>query len=246
VKVEVVRSARRRKTVQARQVGGVLRVSIPASMTVADEQHWVAEMVRRMERRAATEGVDLGVRAAVLAERYDLPRPTVIRWVNNQEGRWGSCTPADRTVRISSRLVGEPTWVLDYVIVHELAHLVVPRHDTRFWRLVHRYPRADLARGFLIARSVDPGLDPDLDPLVDSDVDDQAGEAGETRDASGPSGPSEPIVPSGLGDGRPRRPVDAHHRLTQPDNRPPSPDSGRGRTPPPRMEIAGPPRLPGF
>jgi predicted metal-dependent hydrolase len=159
VKVEVVRSARRRKTVQARQVGGVLRVSIPASMTVADEQHWVAEMVRRMERRAATEGIDLVARAAALAERYDLPGPKSIRWVTNQEGRWGSCTPADRTVRISSRLVGEPAWVLDYVIVHELAHLVVPRHNARFWKLVHRYPRADLARGFLIARGLDPSLD---------------------------------------------------------------------------------------
>ncbi len=230
----MVRSARRRKTVQARQVGGVLRVSIPASMTVADEQHWVAEMVRRMERRAATEGVDLGVRAAVLAERYDLPTPTVIRWVNNQEGRWGSCTPADRTVRISSRLVGEPAWVLDYVIVHELAHLVVPRHDARFWKLVHRYSRADLARGFLIARSVDPGLDPDLDPIVDPDVDEQAGVAGEASEARGPADP------------RQRRQVDAHHPLTQLGNRPPPTDSGRGRTLPPRMEHAGAPRLPGF
>jgi predicted metal-dependent hydrolase len=159
VKVEVVRSARRRKTVQARQVGGVLRVSIPASMTVADEQRWVAEMVRRMERRAATDGIDLVARAAALAERYDLPGPKSIRWATNQEGRWGSCTPADRTVRISSRLVGEPAWVLDYVIVHELAHLVVPRHDARFWKLVHRYPRTDLARGFLIARGLDPSLD---------------------------------------------------------------------------------------
>jgi predicted metal-dependent hydrolase len=246
VKVEVVRSARRRKTVQARQVGGVLRVSIPASMTVADEQHWVAEMVRRMERRAATEGADLGVRAAVLAERYDLPRPTVIRWVNNQEGRWGSCTPADRTVRISSRLVGEPAWVLDYVIVHELAHLVVPRHDARFWKLVHRYPRADLARGFLIARSVDPGLDPDLDPIVDPDVDDLAGEPGEASGPGGASGSGGPSEASGPGHPRQRRQVDAHHPLIQPGDRPPPTDSGRGRTLPPRIEHAAPPRLPGF
>ena len=230
----MVRSARRRKTVQARQVGGVLRVSIPASMTVADEQHWVAEMVRRMERRAATEGVDLGVRAAVLAERYDLPTPTVIRWVNNQEGRWGSCTPADRTVRISSRLVGEPAWVLDYVIVHELAHLVVPPSRRPLLeagpplfpsrprpRVPHRPERR-------------PGLDPDLDPIVDPDVDEQAGVAGEASEARGPADP------------RQRRQVDAHHPLTQLGNRPPPTDSGRGRTLPPRMEHAGAPRLPGF
>jgi predicted metal-dependent hydrolase len=159
VKVEVVRSARRRKTVQAREVGGVLRVSIPAGMTAADEERWVAEMVRRMERRAATDGVDLTARAAALADRYGLPRPRAIRWVDNQEWRWGSCTPSDRTIRISSRLVGEPGWVLDYVIVHELAHLSVPRHDNRFWALVRRYPRAERAHGFLMARGLDPALD---------------------------------------------------------------------------------------
>lgn len=155
----MVRSARRRKTVQARQVGGVLRISIPAGMTAADEQRWVAEMVRRIERQTATGRIDLAARAATLADRYGLRRADRIRWVDNQEWRWGSCTPSDRSVRISSRLVGEPAWVLDYVIVHELAHLSVARHDARFWALVERYPRAERARGFLMARGMDPDLD---------------------------------------------------------------------------------------
>jgi predicted metal-dependent hydrolase len=159
VRVEVVRSARRRKTVQAQEKDGVLRVSIPAGMTVADEERWVAEMVRRMERRAASNATDLAARADVLAERYGLQRPAAIRWVDNQEWRWGSCTPSDGTVRISSRLVGEPAWVLDYVIVHELAHLSVPHHDRRFWALVGRYPRTERARGFLMARGLDGGQD---------------------------------------------------------------------------------------
>ncbi len=159
MKVEVVRSPRRRKTVQARQVGGVLRVSIPASMTAVEEEKWVAEMVRRMERRASTEQIDLGERAAMLADRYGLRRPYVIRWVDNQEWRWGSCTPSDGTVRISSRLGREPLWVLDYVIVHELAHLSAARHDQRFWALVHRYPLTERARGFLMARGLDHGED---------------------------------------------------------------------------------------
>ena len=149
--VEVVRSKKRRKTVQARQVGDVLRVSIPASMTKAEEQKWVAEMVRRMERRAATDGIDLTARATALAGRYGLPKPRAIRWVDNQEWRWGSCTPSDRTVRISSRLVGEPGWVLDYVIVHELAHLLHPNHSAAFWKDVNRYERAERARGYLMA-----------------------------------------------------------------------------------------------
>jgi predicted metal-dependent hydrolase len=78
-----------------------------------------------------------------------------IRWVENQEWRWGSCTPADGAVRISSRVAAEPSWVLDYVIVHELAHLDVPCHDAAFWRIVNRYPKAERARGFLMARGLD-------------------------------------------------------------------------------------------
>ena len=155
MQVEVVRSARRRKTVQARKVGGVLRVSIPASMTKADEARWVGEMVRRFERQATAEQVDLEVRAAALAERFDLPRPVSIRWVDNQRTRWGSCTIEDRTIRISSRMAGWPSWVLDYVIVHELAHLVVPNHGPAFHALVDRYPRAERARGFLIAKGME-------------------------------------------------------------------------------------------
>lgn len=152
MQVEVVRSARRRKTVQARKVNGVLRVSIPASMTKGEEDRWVNEMVRRVERKQVTDQIDLERRAGELALRYRLGTPASIRWVSNQEWRWGSCTPGDGTIRISSRLVGEPGWVLDYVIVHELAHLLVHGHGPAFWDLVHRYPKAERAHGFLIAR----------------------------------------------------------------------------------------------
>lgn len=155
MEVEVVRSPRRRKTVQARQVGGVLRVSIPAAMSVAEEQRHVAEMVRRMRRRTESALVDLPTRAAALARTHGLPTPTSVRWVDNQESRWGSCTPVDGTIRLSTRLAAEPPWVLDYVIMHELAHLVVAGHGPRFWALVERYPRTERARGFLMARGLE-------------------------------------------------------------------------------------------
>jgi predicted metal-dependent hydrolase len=156
MEVEVVRSPRRRKTVEARQLnGGVLRVSIPAAMSKAEEERWVALMIERMRPRTA-DRIDLVERAAMLARRYQLRRPRNIRWVSNQVGRWGSCTPADSTIRISERLADEPAWVLDYVIVHELAHLSRDRHDPTFWALVNRYPKAERARGFLIARGLEP------------------------------------------------------------------------------------------
>jgi hypothetical protein len=156
MKVEVVRSRRRRKTVQARQVGDVVRVSLPATMSRADEERWVNEMLRRFERRQQCAGTDLWERATVLAERFALRAPSSVRWVDNQRWRWGSCTPGDASIRISTRLAKEPSWVLDYVIVHELAHLHVRGHDKAFWELVNRYPLAERARGFLIARGLEP------------------------------------------------------------------------------------------
>ncbi|MDQ2729549.1 MAG: M48 family metallopeptidase [Actinomycetota bacterium] len=174
MQVEVVRSARRKKTVSARELGGVLQVSIPATMTKAEEQHWVAEMIRRTDRRRSAGSIDLAARARLLADRYDLSPPRSIRWSENQQWRWGSCTPSDGSVRISSRLAGEPGWVLDYVIIHELAHLHIAGHDARFWTLVRRYPRAELARGFLMARSLRGADD---DPAV------SASEAEEAHDS---------------------------------------------------------------
>jgi predicted metal-dependent hydrolase len=72
-----------------------------------------------------------------------------VRWSAIQQSRWGSCTPTDRSIRISDRLRGVPQWVLDYVLVHELAHLLIIDHRPEFWALVQRYPRSERARGFL-------------------------------------------------------------------------------------------------
>ena len=149
--IEVVRSERRRKTVQARLIGDVLRVAIPATMSRSEELHWVGLMRSKFERRAATRPIDLTKRAGRLAGLYGLPMPDSIRWVDNQRTRWGSCTPENRTIRISSRVAAFPGWVLDYLIVHELAHLSEPGHGRLFQALVDRYPRAERARGFLIA-----------------------------------------------------------------------------------------------
>jgi len=152
--VEVRRSARRRRTVSAFRENGRLVVAIPARFTRAEEEHWVAEMTRRVgasERRRRPSDHELARRAERLAQEY-LPsgvRPTSVSWVTNQGRRWGSCTPAQGTIRISHRVRGMPEWVLDYVVLHELAHLVVHGHGPRFWELVEQYPLTERARGFL-------------------------------------------------------------------------------------------------
>ena len=73
--------------------------------------------------------------------------------MTNQTVRWGSCTPGDRAIRLSERLQPLPGWVVDYVIVHELVHLLEPGHDDSFWAWVERYPRAERARGYLLGWS---------------------------------------------------------------------------------------------
>jgi len=148
--VEVVRSRRRTKTVQAREVDGRLEVRIPAWMSAADERGWVAEMQRRVaERSRPLDDAGLAARAATLARRYRLPAPNSVRWSERHRRRWGSCTPATGSVRIAARLAAVPPWVLDAVLVHELAHLEVIGHGAAFRALTARYPRTERAEGFL-------------------------------------------------------------------------------------------------
>ena len=153
--VEVRRSRRRRRTVSAyRNDDGTVVVLLPARMTKAEEREWVTTMVARLEKseeRSRPTDAALARRAETLSQKYleGLARPVQVRWVSNQQHRWGSCTPADKTIRLSDRLQGMPGWVIDYVLLHELAHLLERGHTAAFWRMVDRYPKAERARGFL-------------------------------------------------------------------------------------------------
>ena len=152
--VEVRRSRKRVRTVTAWREGARTVVAIPARFTRAQEAEWVRRMVARLaeqERRRRPSDVELARRAADLSARYLGGRalPTSVRWSSNQGRRWGSCTPSDGTIRISDRVRGMPGWVLDYVLLHELAHLLHSGHGPAFWAELDAYPRTQRARGFL-------------------------------------------------------------------------------------------------
>jgi predicted metal-dependent hydrolase len=152
--VEVRRSRKRRRTVSAYREDDRVVVMIPARLSAKEEREWVATMLERLERsekRRRPSDAGLKRRAAELSGRYlgGLARPATVRWVDNQNSRWGSCTPSDRSIRLSARLQGMPAWVIDYVLVHELAHLIEPGHTPAFWAWVDRYPKAERAKGFL-------------------------------------------------------------------------------------------------
>ncbi|WP_395508819.1 M48 family metallopeptidase [Streptomyces racemochromogenes] len=152
--VEVRRSARRRRTVSAYREGDRTVVLIPARMSEAEERRWVGVMLDKLaaqESKRTIGDTELTERAARLSEQYfsGRARPRSVRWVTNQNTRWGSCTPAEGSIRLSHRLQGMPDYVVDYVLLHELAHLLVPGHGPRFWELLEAYPKTERARGFL-------------------------------------------------------------------------------------------------
>jgi predicted metal-dependent hydrolase len=164
--VRVVRSKRRTKTVSATVDKGVLVVRIPARMSRAEEARWVEHMrgklLEKRERHQASRSNDaLEARARRLAVDYFGGLEFRIDWSKRQNQRWGSCTPLDATIRLSESLKTFPDYVVDYVIVHELAHLLIPDHSPAFWQLVARYPLTDRARGFLEGVTFAEGRDPD-------------------------------------------------------------------------------------
>lgn len=166
------RSGRRRRTVSAYRDGERIVVLIPASFSQAEERRWVAAMVERLhaqENRRKAPSRDLVRRAEELSREYlrGKARPVSIRWVDNQHGRWGSCTPLDGTIRLSSRLRGMPGWVVDYVLLHELAHLLEPSHSARFWALLEPFPKLERARGYL--EGVAAAAELDMEPLSPSE-----------------------------------------------------------------------------
>ena len=151
--VRVIRSSKRKKTVSARMLDGVLVVRVPAWTTKDEEQALVNKVLVRFEEKRRCGLLPLEPRARELAARFGLPEPRSIQWSSRQNFRWGSCSADSGEIRISSRLAGAPSWVLDHVIIHELAHLVVPDHSSEFQALVNRNPNAERAEGYLLALS---------------------------------------------------------------------------------------------
>ena len=165
--VEVRVSSRRKKTAGAHWEGDRIVVVVPTHLRGTARDDMVDQLSRRLIRhRPHLHASDqfLEERARHLGRTYlDGVEPASIRWVTNQTRRWGSCTMATREIRISSRLRVAPQWVLDSVIVHELAHLLVPDHSPRFRALEDRYPRkhdADVfLEGFGLGLQLDPAPD---------------------------------------------------------------------------------------
>jgi hypothetical protein len=157
-KVEVRRSKRAKRNVTAYRDNEKTVVTVPTRMAKRDIPAYVNELVTRLDDRdeRSTSQALLEQRARRLSKKYlaqDLFEthevPVSIRWVTNQNARWGSCTPGEGTIRLSHRMIRMPAFVIDSVIVHELIHLLIADHSEAFYALMAKYPEHEKAKAYL-------------------------------------------------------------------------------------------------
>ena len=152
----------KRKTVALYILDGCVEVRAPIKTPkrdidrfVASKEKWIADKLsqsrERTERREAfklNHGDSIAdqkadyirkakshipMRVELFAERMNVT-PVTVR-INGAKTRWGSCS-AKRSLNFSWRLMMADDDVIDYVVVHELAHLTEMNHSTRFWVIV--------------------------------------------------------------------------------------------------------------
>ena len=176
-RVLVRRSARRRRTVSITRREGDLVIAIPAAFSARQERDWAKKMVdqlvakesrRRPSRRSDAQLMAMA-REVSEAHLGGRAHPTSVTWSTRQNTRWGSCTPADGTIRLSHQLQGMPDYVVRSVMMHELVHLLVPGHGPEFKALMAAYPQAEKAQGFLDGVSWAKDMPPQDDEDVEED-----------------------------------------------------------------------------
>jgi len=160
--VRIIKSERRKKMIGAKIVGQELRIYLPNRLSGEEEKKWVDKMVKWAEGRKRKKGLDehneeLKKLAEEINKQYFGGKLhwNSIEYVTNQNKIFGSCTSRKGTIRISDRLITMPNWVRNYVVIHELAHLVFPDHAKHFWKIVNQYKFTERARGYLMASNME-------------------------------------------------------------------------------------------
>jgi predicted metal-dependent hydrolase len=125
------------------------------TVTESDEPPSIELKHRRMLLRVRP-GTDTNKRQALVEEWYreqlkEAVPPLLERWqpvlgvslerwfVQRMKTRWGSCNHKARTIRLNTELAKKPAECLEYIVVHELVHLLEPTHNARFVSLMDRF-----------------------------------------------------------------------------------------------------------
>ena len=161
MEIKVIRSPDRKKTIQAKIVGETLVIYLPTGLHREEEGKLIEKMKQKIEKKKLKTQAN---KDDYLQKRFDdfnrmyfdrKLKANSIEFVSNQRWVRGSCTPSKGTIRISHKLLEMPKWVLDYVIMHEMSHLLYPNHSKAFWNKVGEYKFTERARGFLMAKGME-------------------------------------------------------------------------------------------
>lgn len=153
--IEVRRSTRRKKTIEAYRNGEKVIVAIPARMSQREANQVVDEMVKKiLHDESIPTKEELFARAQLLNNKYldGKATPASVDWSSRMSRIWGACTIEDKTIRISDRLRDAPEYALDYLLLHELIHILIPGHGSDFRELLERYPELARAEGYFEGR----------------------------------------------------------------------------------------------
>jgi predicted metal-dependent hydrolase len=158
--VVIIRSKKRKSSIEAKIVKEKLFIYLPITVNNVEEKKWIEKMTKwsqNYQKKKELNSSNLLKRAEELNKKYF--KGTLdfsIKFVTNQNTRFGSCTFSTKTIRISDKIAKMPRWVQDYVIIHELTHIIHPNHTKKFWEKVKEYKYTERARGYLIAVGLNP------------------------------------------------------------------------------------------
>ena len=161
MEIKVIRSSDRKKTVQAKMVGETLHVYLPLGMHREEERKIIERMKEKIDKKLQKKQINKDDYLIKKFHEFNIKyfqerlKVNSIEFVANQTKMRGSCTPNKCTIRLSHKLLEMPKWVLDYVIMHEMTHLVHPNHSKAFWTKVGEYKYTERARGFLMAKGME-------------------------------------------------------------------------------------------
>ncbi len=167
MEVKIIRSRRRRRTIGARMVKDTLLVSAPVALSQERLDKVIADFKikfeKKMLKRELERKQNLVEIAAKLNEKYFQNKLKInsIEYVTGQNSKFGCCDYSNARIRVSHRVGLMPAWVRDYVLIHEMAHLLESNHSRAFWEIVARYELAERARGYLMAVGLESELQDD-------------------------------------------------------------------------------------
>ncbi len=171
MKVKIIRSSRRKKTISAKEVGEMIYLYLPTGLSREQESgyvQWAKKKTEVRQRKDMLKAQNADQELSKLADKFnkkyfkgELTWEKICYSTQQNSRMFGVCNISQKKIRISDRLITMPKFVHDYVVIHELAHLKMLKHNKEFWELVNQYPKAERARGYLMAVGMGNGYDLD-------------------------------------------------------------------------------------